>query len=110
MRCQPQMMGEMTNTIRTPGFIAMIDAIIAARKAAKMTQRDLAIRLSCLPSTIDRIETGQRRIDVVELVALAEALSLDPRDLLEIVMRKTESSDLKNNFSRSTRSRTTREK
>lgn len=93
----------MTNTIRTPGFIALIDAIIAARRSAKMSQRDLAARLGCLPSTIDRIESGQRRIDVVELVALAEALSVDPRALLEIVLRETESEDLRNNFGRSTR-------
>lgn len=70
-----------------------------------MSQRALAARLRCLPSTVDRIESGQRRLDVVELIPLAEALSVDPRELFEIVLRKTDAAEMRNNFSRSTQTR-----
>jgi transcriptional regulator with XRE-family HTH domain len=43
-----------------------------------MTQADLAARLGEYQSFVARLESGQRRIDVVEFLDLAEALGLDP--------------------------------
>jgi len=43
-----------------------------------MTQADLAARLDEYQSFVARLESGQRRIDVVEFLDLAEALGLDP--------------------------------
>jgi len=43
-----------------------------------MTQTDLAARLDEYQSFVARLESGQRRIDVVEFLDLAEALGLDP--------------------------------
>ena len=43
-----------------------------------MTQADLAGRLGEYQSFVARIESGQRRIDVVEFLDLADALAFDP--------------------------------
>ena len=43
-----------------------------------MTQADLAARLGEYQSFVARLETGQRRIDVVEFLELAEAIGFDP--------------------------------
>ena len=43
-----------------------------------MTQGDLAARLGEYQSFVARLESGQRRIDVVELIELAEILGFDP--------------------------------
>ncbi len=94
----------MTNTIRTSGFQALTTALIGARKAAGMTQRDLAQHLGCQPATVANIETGQRRVDVIELVALANALGVSPRDLFDKVVENVDASELVNNFSRSKKS------
>ncbi len=43
-----------------------------------MTQRDLAKRLRRAPSVIARIETGERRLDVIEFIGLCRALGAMP--------------------------------
>lgn len=43
-----------------------------------MTQADLADRLGEYQSFVARLESGQRRIDVVEFLDLAEVLGFDP--------------------------------
>ena len=48
--------------------------LVAMRKAAGLTQRELAKRLKREYSFIWRIETGERRLDVVEFFWLCRAL------------------------------------
>tara|TARA_Y100000815_G_scaffold114922_1_gene103828 strand:+ start:236 stop:400 length:165 start_codon:yes stop_codon:yes gene_type:complete len=50
-----------------------------------MTQTDPARRLGEYQSFVARLESGQRRIDVVELIELAEILEFDPRSAIEQV-------------------------
>ena len=57
---------------------ALIDLLIQKREAAGMTQADLAARLGEYQSFVARLESGQRRIDVVEFLDLAEILGFDP--------------------------------
>jgi len=47
-------------------------------------------RLRCHQSLIARLESGQRRVDVVELVVLARAIGFDPYEVLGIVEAATE--------------------
>lgn len=72
----------MAKTIRSSGHEALRDALIAARNQAGLTQAALAKRLKCHQSFIARVESGERRIDVVELIVLARALGVDPGALL----------------------------
>lgn len=51
---------------------------MAARRDAGLTQRDLAARLKQPPSYVGKLESRQRRLDVIELVDLVEALGLKP--------------------------------
>ncbi|MBW7909507.1 MAG: helix-turn-helix transcriptional regulator [Kiritimatiellae bacterium] len=57
---------------------ALIDLLIERREAAGMTQADLADRLGEYQSFVARLESGQRRIDVVEFLNIAEVLGFDP--------------------------------
>lgn len=75
----------MTKSLRSDGHVALITALIAARKAQGMSQMVLAQKLKCHQSFIARIESGQRRIDVPELVILARALNVDTGELLDVV-------------------------
>ncbi len=79
----------MTKTIRSSGHEALREALIAARKAAGMTQADVAKKLKCHQSFVARIESGQRRIDVIEMIVLARAIGADVRDFLLIAERET---------------------
>lgn len=80
----------MTKTIRSTGHAALCEALIDARKAAGLTQAGMAERLKCHQSLVARIESGERRIDVVELVVLARAIGVMPSMLLEQVADATE--------------------
>lgn len=80
----------MANTIRSKGQVALCQALVDARKNAGLGQEDLAERLKCHQSLVARIESGERRIDVVELVVLARAIGFDPVEILAIVEAATE--------------------
>ncbi|MEM9043826.1 MAG: helix-turn-helix transcriptional regulator [Pseudomonadota bacterium] len=72
----------MAKTIRSSGHEALCDALIAARKAAGLTQEQLAERLHQHQSFVARVESAERRIDVVELIVLARVIGIDPVKLL----------------------------
>lgn len=72
----------MPKTLWSDAQAALVAALVQARKAAGLSQAVLAKKLKCQQSLIARIESGERRIDVVELVILARALGVDPAEVL----------------------------
>jgi len=77
-------------TIRSKGQLALCRALVDARKNAGLGQDDLADKLKCHQSLVARLESGERRIDVVELVVLARAIGFDPFEILAVVEAATE--------------------
>lgn len=69
----------MPKTIRSPQQQALLDLLVAARREARLTQVALAERLGRPQSFIAKIENGERRLDVVEFVALVEAIGGEPK-------------------------------
>jgi transcriptional regulator with XRE-family HTH domain len=63
------------------------ECLAAARVRSGTTQRDLADRLGKPQSFVSAYETGQRRVDILEFIAIAQALGSDPlavfREVLE---------------------------
>lgn len=60
---------------------ALLAILRASRADAGLTQRELAERLGWPKSKYAAVETGERRLDVVEFKHVAKALKLDPVDL-----------------------------
>jgi transcriptional regulator with XRE-family HTH domain len=60
----------------------MIDALVAARTDAGVGQRELARRLGKPPSWLNKIERLERRLDVLEFVAIARGIGVAPGALL----------------------------
>lgn len=56
------------------------------REAAGLTQADLATALGEHQSFVARIESGQRRVDVIEYLTLAEAIGFDAANELRKLM------------------------
>lgn len=50
-----------------PPYDILVDLLIEARKAANLTQLDLAARLSVGQSAVSKVERGMQRVDMVEL-------------------------------------------
>jgi transcriptional regulator with XRE-family HTH domain len=66
---------------------ALIALLIERREAIGMTQTQLADRLGEYQSLVARLESGQRRVDVVEFLELAEALGFDAGKALAAVRK-----------------------
>ena len=73
----------MPRSLRSPRHEALRAFLVERRKAAGLTQAVLAERLRIHRSYVADIERGQRRVDVVELFALAEAIGFDPGEAIE---------------------------
>jgi transcriptional regulator with XRE-family HTH domain len=56
----------------------LVDLIVSKREAAGLTQTQLAEKLGEYQSFVARLESGQRRIDVIEFLDLAAKLGFDP--------------------------------
>ena len=70
--------GRLAKTLGSDRHKALIAFLVERREAAGMTQAELADRLGEYQSFVARLESGQRRVDVVEFVDLAEVLGFDP--------------------------------
>lgn len=72
----------MTRTLRSPQHRALVAFITAKREESGLYQTDLAKKIRRTQTYVANIERGQRRVDVVELLELAEALGFDAPALL----------------------------
>jgi transcriptional regulator with XRE-family HTH domain len=66
---------------------AFCELMIKARKAAGLTQHDLAERLKKPQSFVAKYEGGERRIDVVEFLGIARAIGVDPVRILRALQK-----------------------
>jgi len=71
------------SSIFTQRHQELIGFIASARKAAGITQVELAERLGRPQSFVSKVERGERRLDVIEFCQVAEALGRDPANLLK---------------------------
>lgn len=56
--------------------------LVAARERAGLKQSDVAARLGVPASYLSKIENGTRRLDVIELIRIAEAMEIDPAEIV----------------------------
>jgi transcriptional regulator with XRE-family HTH domain len=57
--------------------------LAAARGEAGLTQSELAKRIKWKQTDISKVERGERRLDVAEFLAFAEALKFDASDFIK---------------------------
>lgn len=74
-------------TLGSPRQKLLIELLVQKREAAGLTQAELARRLGEYQSFVARLESGQRRVDVVEFLALADELRFDPAKVLAAVRK-----------------------
>ena len=76
----------MTKSLHTPEYAALIRILVDTRKRNGLTQQDVADHLGKPQSYVAKIEGIERRLDVVEFAALANALHSDPLSLFKEVL------------------------
>lgn len=76
--------------VTSEAYSALIEVLVRVRQEAGLSQRDLAARLAKPRSYISKIETKERRIDVVELIELANGLGLEPSRMFASIVDAVE--------------------
>jgi transcriptional regulator with XRE-family HTH domain len=72
----------MAKSIYTRRHQRLRDLLIEARQTADLTQQEVARRIGKPQSYIAKIEGGERRLDVIELIELCEQFGADPSNII----------------------------
>ena len=72
----------MARSLTNDAYKAFIAGLIGARKAAGLSQVELAARLGMPQSYVSKVERCERRLDVIEFCEIARAIGINPGDLL----------------------------
>ena len=80
--------GKLGKTLGSARHKVLVDLIVAKREAAGLTQAQLAERLGEYQSFVARLESGQRRIDVIEFLELSTILGFDPAKAIQLIKLK----------------------
>lgn len=61
--------------------------LVEARKNKKLTQVKVAAVLKRPQSFVEKVEQGERRLDVIEFIAYADALGVNRAKLFEVICK-----------------------
>ncbi|MGM3309440.1 helix-turn-helix domain-containing protein [Anabaena sp. WFMT] len=64
--------------------------LIQARKVAKLTQSELSEKLSRPQSYVSKYERGERRLDLIEFLEVAEVLEVEPATFIKQLLEDKE--------------------
>ncbi|WP_429041607.1 helix-turn-helix domain-containing protein [Bradyrhizobium elkanii] len=77
----------MQKSLQSAEYQHLIALLVAARHKAGIRQHALAMKLGKPQSFVAKYEGGERRLDVIEFITIAEALGADPIKLLRRYLR-----------------------
>lgn len=83
----------MPRSRRSPRHQALQSLLVERRVAAGLTQVELAARLGRPQSFVSKYEGGERRLDVVEFVEVAQAIGCDPAGIIAVLRNVPPGSD-----------------
>jgi len=64
------------------------EILINARRSAGLSQQKLAAKLGRAQTFVSKIELGERRLDLIELLVWADALSVDVGEIVHRLQKK----------------------
>ncbi|MEI7188499.1 helix-turn-helix transcriptional regulator [Dickeya dianthicola] len=82
-------------SIYSSKYQSVIKVLREARIKQGITQEDLANALGRPQSFVAKIENGERRLDVVEFAHIAHLLSVDASTVLEKIVLKIQTDNIK---------------
>ena len=75
----------MQKSIHTEKYRILLDWLIEARKDADLTQQQVADKLGRPQSFVAKYEGGERRLDMVEFLEIANLLDADPHGVIDAI-------------------------
>jgi len=76
-----------TKTKLASELVTLGEVLVRARERAGLKQSDVAARLGMPASYLSKIENGTRRLDVIELLQIAEAMKVNPAEIVSELQR-----------------------
>ena len=73
----------MEKSLKSAEYARLIALLVATRHKAGIRQQALAKKLRKPQSFVAKYEGGERRLDVIEFIVIAEALGADPLKLFK---------------------------
>ncbi len=67
-------------------YRTLIERLVAARKAAQLSQAALAKKLGKPQQFVSRYELGERRLDIVEYIDVAEMVGIEPLSEISAIL------------------------
>ena len=71
-----------TKTKLAGDLVILGRVLVKAREERGLKQGEVAQRLGLPASYLSKVENGTRRLDVIELVRIAEAMGCDPAEII----------------------------
>lgn len=78
----------MSKTVTSPLQKKLAKMLVELRKKAGLRQVDLAAKLGVYQSWVTHLESGQRRVDVIELIELGRIMGFDPAEVVRKLNRR----------------------
>ncbi len=75
----------MRKSVHSRKYRVFLEKLVEARKAAGLTQQQLADKLGRPQSFVAKYEGGERRLDVVEFIEIAKLLGADPQEIIRLI-------------------------
>jgi transcriptional regulator with XRE-family HTH domain len=77
----------MEKSTHTTEYRALRTELRKMRMSAGLSQRDLALQLAVPHSWVSKVESGERRLDIIEFCWFASACGADPMAVFDCVTR-----------------------
>ena len=78
----------MPASMHNPAADLLAQTVVELRAATGMNQRDLAALLGREQNYVARIETGQRRVDLIEWIQILRVLGVNPEQEIARIVRQ----------------------
>lgn len=83
----------MQKSLYSGDYRTMCQALIEVRKEAGLSQRQLANRLGVQHTWVSKVESAERRVDLIEFKWYCEACGVDPALVVKAVFGRRSESD-----------------
>lgn len=73
----------MARVLASPSHTVLRRLLVKARKDAQLTQQQVAAKLGLPQSYVSKYENGERKLDVIEFLALCDVLGISAAEAIE---------------------------
>jgi transcriptional regulator with XRE-family HTH domain len=70
-------------------YVLLQQMLVESRESAGLAQQDVAAKLGKHQTFVSKVENGQRRLDLIEFLQMADVLEFDPHDFIKKLRKRS---------------------